>query len=142
VADRLKGLHFAPLVFTTATTGRNVWRAVEVAQSLYHQASHRVATGILNRSLQEATTRQRPFSPRHRRKTGKILYGTQVDVRPPTFLLWVNDRQCFEPRYLRYLANHLRASFPISEIPLRLELRERGESEADTLPLEENHAQD
>jgi GTP-binding protein len=140
VADRLTGLHFSPLVFTTATTGRNVWRAVEVAQSLHHQAGYRVATGVLNRVLQEATTRQRPFSPRYRRKTGKILYGTQVGVRPPTFLLWVNDRRCFEARYLRFLANHLRASFPISEIPLRLELRERGESGATPQPVEEDHA--
>lgn len=119
----LPGLEFAPMIFHTAVDGKNKKVIIKVAQELFGQSKHRVGTGELNRLLKEAYERRRP--PVKSGKRGKILYGTQVSISPPTLVLFVNQKKLFPDQYLRYLKNFLRDHLPFSEIPLRIFLRER-----------------
>ncbi len=122
----LPGLRFAPVVFTSAMTGHNVEQVVRIAMSLHEQAQHRVSTAEVNRVLEKAYTLRKP-RPRQGR-IGKLYYGSQVDVAPPTFLLFVNERYLFPPAYLRFLENRFREALPFPEIPLHIVLKERERS--------------
>ncbi len=124
----LTGLPFAPLVFTSAVTGHNVDRLLEVALRLHEQAQVRVATAEINRVVEAAYAMRKP-RPRHGR-VGRIYYSSQVDVKPPTFVLFVNDKTLFPQSYLRYMENRLREALPMSEIPVRVVLRNRERSAA------------
>ncbi len=122
----LPGLRFAPVVFTSALTGHNVEQVVDIAIDLAEQSRHRVSTAEVNRVLEEAYARRKP-RPRQGR-IGKLYYGSQVDVSPPTFLLFVNERYLFQPAYIRYLENRFRDALPFPEIPLHIVLKERERS--------------
>lgn len=122
----LPGLAFAPIIYTSAKTGHNVDRILEVAWRLREQAHTRVGTGELNRALEAATERRRPRAQSG--KMGRIYYGSQVEVAPPTFLLFVNDPALFPPDYLRYLKNRFREALPFHEVPIHLRLKARERS--------------
>jgi len=117
----LPGLWFAPLVFTTAKTGRHVASVVDVAQALHRQARTRVTTGELNRVI-AVSLKERSPRPR-RNRLPKVYYATQVSVEPPTVVLFVNDPRLFSAGYKRYLANRLRERLPFAEVPIRLHWR-------------------
>jgi len=119
----LSGLDFAPLTFTTATTGRRVMPTIELAQQLYKQAHTRATTGEVNRVLAKAVAERSP-RPRGGRRA-KFLYGTQVSVAPPTIIVFVNDTRLVEAPYRRYLANAFRRGLPFPEIPVRVHVRSR-----------------
>jgi GTP-binding protein len=123
VARKLPGLHYAPLVFVTATDGRNVLAAVDTAQGLARQARLRVGTPEINRAVERAMTDFRP--PVRVRRTPKIYYGTQTGVNPPTIMLFVNDPRLFRAGYRRFMENRLREVLPFPEIPLRLVYKRR-----------------
>jgi len=123
VARKLPGLHFAPIVFTTAKEGRNVLAAIDTAQSLFKQANERVGTPEINRVLERARTDFRP--PVRTRREPKIYYGTQTGTNPPTIMLFVNDPRIFKPGFRRFLENRLREALPFKEIPLRLVCKRR-----------------
>ena len=116
-------LAFAPTVCISAEKGRNVTHLIEAAQALHEQAAVRVPTGPLNRALQEAVGRRPP--PRTPTRFGRIYYGTQVAVRPPTITLFTNEPRLIDDVYLRYLGNRLRREFGFSAIPIRFQLRGR-----------------
>jgi len=122
----LPGLRFSPVVFTSAVEGTGLGTLLEAVWRLHGQASTRVGTAALNRAVSEAEARRAP-KPRYGRQ-GHVYYGTQVEVSPPTFMLFVNDPELFEQNYLRYLANRLRQDLPFDEIPLRLVLKPRPRS--------------
>lgn len=121
----LKGLDFAPLAFLSAMRGEGMEDLAAMACNLYAQASHRVSTGVLNRHVAAITERRRPHSKQGRR--AKIYYAAQVDVRPPTIGLWVNDPDLFDGTYRRYVLNQLREVLPFSEVPIHLTVHERRE---------------
>jgi len=123
VRDRLPGVAFAPLVRLSARTGANVRQLVETARELHRQAGVRVGTGELNRVMQEAVSRRPPPSPPSR--SARIYYATQVEVRPPTVALFVNEPRLITDNYKRYLANRLREALPYSSIPIRFLVRGR-----------------
>jgi len=123
VAARLQGLHFAPLVFVTASTGRNVLAAIDTAQSLARQSRERVGTPRINKAIERAMTQSRP--PVRLRRHPKIYYGTQIGVNPPTIMLFVNDPRLFRQGFRRFLENRLREELPFKEIPLRLIYKRR-----------------
>jgi GTP-binding protein len=125
LARALPGVGYAPIVYTTAKEARNVQSALDVAQSLLRQASQRVGTSELNRVLEEALRRRSP--PPHKGRIGRILYATQAEIRPPTMVLFINDRKLFPAAYLRYLENRMREELAFREIPVRLVLRGRDE---------------
>ena len=127
----LIGLDFAPVVFTTAKAGKNVFAAIDVASSLFKQYQTRVSTGQLNSALEKALAER---GPSHRRgtKPPKIFYATQVTTAPPTIVLFVNTLASFRPDYLRFLIHRFRETLPFPEIPIRLVLRAKQPDEKGT----------
>ena len=125
----LKGLDFAPVVFTSALHNEGLREVVGMATNLYEQAGHRVSTGELNRVMEQILAQKTPSSKIGRRP--KIYYTTQLDVHPPTVGLFVNDHQMFEPTYQRFIINRFRELLPFSEVPIKLLIRGKK-----TLPLE------
>lgn len=121
LGKELRGLDFAPIVFTTASTGEGVRDTVAMALNLHEQAGHRVTTGQLNQALETILTQHPPPSKIGRRP--KIYYATQLAVRPPTVGLFVNDPSLFDHRYQRHLINRFRETLPYSEVPIKLIVR-------------------
>ncbi len=126
VEAAIPGLPFAPLVFTSAVTGHNVERLLDVAWRLAGQAGTRVGTAEVNRAVEAAYALRRP-RPTHGR-VGRVYYASQVDVRPPTFVLFVNDKSLFPSTWLRFVENRLRETLPVAEVPVRVVLRNRERS--------------
>jgi len=116
-------LTYAPVTFTTAKAGRRVWPTIELAQQLFKQAHLRAPTGQVNRALRDAVQARSP-DPRGGR-IARLFYATQVDVAPPTLLVFVNDPALVSSVYRRYLANALRKRLPFAEVPVRLNFRRR-----------------
>ncbi len=125
VRDKLSGLHYAPIVFTAAVDGTNVFAAIDVAMGLYEQGSFRIGTGVLNRLVEDAVAQRAPSSRKGPRP--KVFYATQPQVNPPTIVLFVNQPGLFSKQYLRYLENYFRDKLPYSEIPIRIKLKSRAE---------------
>ncbi len=125
----LPELSYAPVAFTTAKSDKNIQATIDLAQTLFKQANTRVATGRLNEALREVIGVRKP-SPKRGVKFPKVYYATQVDVRPPTIVLFVNDPELIREDYRRFLLNRLRESLPFQEVPIRLLFRShrRGES--------------
>jgi GTP-binding protein len=122
LAQELPQLSFAPVSFLSAKEGLGVDETMKLALELHAQAQTRVSTGELNRVLAKALGARAPTRTAH---AARIRYATQAGVRPPTFVLFVNDKKHFNKDYLRYLANRLREEFPLREIPVRIVLRDR-----------------
>ncbi len=120
LAQELPGLSFAPVVFLSAKEGTNVFETLELARELHAQASTRVSTGELNRVLERALDAR---SPSARGQRVRVLYATQVDRTPPTFVLFVNDKRLVGREFLRYLENRMREEFSFAEVPVRFVLR-------------------
>ncbi|MCH2160289.1 MAG: ribosome biogenesis GTPase Der [Phycisphaerales bacterium] len=121
--QELPGLFYAPIIRISAASGEGVKATLRMAFNLFEQASHRESTGRLNSLLKEILQRRGPSSKLGTR--AKILYASQVAVRPPTFALVVNKPQLFKGAYERYLTNRLHEELPCSEVPLRLIFSER-----------------
>lgn len=116
--QELPGLSFAPIVFVSAAKAQGIRDLVAMCFNLYQQASHRETTGRVNAAIERILEERGPSS-----KLGtkaKVLYVTQIDVRPPTLALVVNKPELFEGSYQRYLENRLRDELPFSEVPIRL----------------------
>lgn len=133
LAKQLKGLDFAPIVFTSAKQAQGLEELLAMAHNLWQQASHRVATAEVNEIVQQVVTARKP--PAVGGRSARVYYATQLGVRPPTLGMWVNDPGLFDASYQRYLVNHLRDLLPYSEVPIRLTIRrrkrkERGQAEA------------
>ncbi len=131
LAKVLDGMAYAPVVFTSALKNRNVGHVIDVAHSLHRQSQTRVTTGELNKVLEAAYALKRP-RPRSG-KVGKIFYGTQVGVAPPTFVLFVDDPALFPDSYLRFLENRFREMLPFPEVPIQLILKARMRSPSKNL---------
>ena len=119
----LDGLAYAPVVFTSALRGYGVGKIVDAAQKLHTQAQTRVTTGQLNKAIEAAYAMKRPRP--YKGGVGKIFYGTQVDVAPPTFVLFVDDPARFEDAYTRYLENRFREMLPFPEVPILIRYKAR-----------------
>lgn len=118
-------MDYAPITFMTATEGKNVDAAVDVALSLHKQAHTRVTTGRLNAALETLLAGRDP-APKSGQRSVKIYYATQVGVAPPTFVFFCNDPELVTENYRRYMENRLREILPVPEVPLRLMFRPRG----------------
>lgn len=123
----MRGLDFAPIAFITAQEGKNVPALVDLTRHLFKQASERVGTGRLNAALQQVLEERTPSAPRGRRP--KIFYATQVEVRPPTIVVFVNNPEYIDPQYQRFIVNRFRELLPFGEVPIRLHVRSRSEKE-------------
>jgi GTP-binding protein len=132
LVEVMPATEFAPVAFTTASTGKNVDATLGVAASLFKQAKTRVGTGKLNQALQETLLGRMPRS-RRKGKRPKFFYATQVSTRPPTIVVFVNHPDLLNAQQERFLLNRLRERLPFDEIPIRLFFRARRE-QRDDLP--------
>lgn len=124
--ERLTFLDWAPLTFISAKLGQRVPTVLEKALEVAEVRDRRITTSNLNRLLKEAVADHPP--PAKPRKWLKFLYATQADVRPPTFVFFVNDAKQVQFGYKRYLENRLRERFGFEGTPLRLLFRSRQET--------------
>ena len=129
IRNQLIFMPYAPIVFISALTGQRVSRLFELINYVNDQNAMRITTGMLNNVLSDATARVQP--PTDKGKRLKLYYMTQTGVRPPTFIIFCNNKELFHFSYQRYLENQLRSVFGLEGTPIRLIIRERGES-ADT----------
>lgn len=116
-------LNFVPKIYISALTKQRIHQIFEKAQEVYAQAIKRVSTGILNKVINEAYAMNPPQSIKNKRL--KILYSTQINTQPPTFVLFANNGDLMKDHYKRYLENKLRESFGFFGTPIRISLRER-----------------
>jgi len=123
LANDLSFMTYAPNIFISAKTGQRVKRIMELVNYVYNQYTFRISTGVLNECLAEAIAMNEPPSDKGRRL--KILYGTQVSVKPPTFVLFVNDPELMHYSYERYLENYFRKTFGLEGTPVRIIAREK-----------------
>lgn len=123
LANDLAFMQYAPSLFTSARTGQRLNNIIEMVNQVYAQCTFRISTGVLNECIADAVAFTEPPTDKGRRL--KIYYGTQVAVKPPTFVLFVNDPDLMHYSYLRYLENQFRKSFGLEGTPIRFILRER-----------------
>lgn len=127
IRDELGFMQYAPVLFTSALTKQRVHRVTELVKYVADQHAMRVATSVLNQVIEDATAINPPPSERGRRL--KIYFATQPDVKPPTFILFVNDPEIMHFSYMRFLENRLRESFGFEGTPLKLVVRGRKEKD-------------
>ncbi len=121
----LPGLKYAPISFTTATTGKNVQSTLDLSAELFKQTTMQIGTGRLNKAFEIIKT-ERSGARRSSAKTPKVYYVTQVAVNPVTFMMFVNDPGQFDEAHRRFIAGRLRDLLPIPEVPIRLLARPKG----------------
>ena len=125
VQEQLSFMTYAPIEFISAKTGSRVDKIYPIINSVSKMHSTRIKTGALNDIINEATMKVQPPSDKGKRL--KIYYGTQPSTQPPTFVIFVNDKELAHFSYIRYLENQIRDAFSLEGTPVRFIIRERGE---------------
>ncbi len=123
VKDRLAFMSYAPVVFISAMTGQRVDKLYSLINTVHENSLKRLTTGVLNQMISDAVTMVP--TPQDKGRHLKIYYGTQVAVNPPTFALFVNDKELSHFSYERYLENQIRSNFGFEGVPIRLLLRNK-----------------
>ncbi len=132
IRQTFPNLDFPPIAFITATAGKNVHAALNLAQNLHKQANHRVTTGELNRVLRQALEAAPP--PLRQNRRPKIYYGSQVSSNPPLIVLFTNGPELFDNTYQRYLIKTFRDQLGFSDVPIKLYLRKRVREDQQPFP--------
>ncbi len=123
VQEKLGFMLYAPILFISALTGQRVGKVFEMAKYVYNQSAMRISTGMLNDVINDATARVQPPSDKGKRL--KIYYLTQTGIKPPTFVLFVNDKKLAHFSYIRYIENQLRNTFGFEGSAIKFILREK-----------------
>ncbi len=121
VNDRLRGFHYMPLSFISSKDSFNIESTFELVAEMYDQTSTRVNTAQINKVLEQAIAKRAPQLRKSR--LAKIYFGMQVEVRPPTIIVFVNDIKLFNREYRRYLGNRFREALPFGEVPIKIAFR-------------------
>lgn len=121
----LKFMEYFVPVYVSAKTGQRIDKLLKTADAVYRESEKRIPTGLLNDVIQDALIAVEP--PAHNGKRLKIYYATQTDIKPPTFVFFVNDALLMHFSYKRYLENTLRKTFEFKGTPIRLIVRNRKE---------------
>lgn len=124
IRETLGFMTYAPIVFISALTGQRVPKLMDLLNIVNNNYSLRISTGVLNDIINQAVLMNQPPSEKGRRC--KIYYGTQASVRPPTFIIFINDKELMHFSYERYLENQIRTHFGFSGTPIKLEFRQKG----------------
>ena len=127
VREEFGFMQYSPVLFTSALTRQRVQRVTELVKFVADQHAMRVATSVLNQVIEDATAINPPPSEHGRRL--KIYFTTQPQVKPPTFIFFVNDPEIMHFSYLRFLENKLREAFGFEGTPLKLVVRGRKEKD-------------
>lgn len=128
VYNDLAYLSYAPIIFISAKTGQRVNKLFEMINMVANQNAMRVSTAVLNQVLNEAIAIVQP--PTDKGKRLRIYYMTQASTKPPTFIVFVNDKKLFHFSYERYLVNQIRKEFTLTGTPVRMIVRERKDKDA------------
>lgn len=126
IYEKLKYLSYAPILFISAKAGQRVNKLFEMINHVNEQNCMRISTSVLNQVINEAIAIVQP--PTDKGKRLKIYYGTQATTRPPTFVIFVNNKELFHFSYERYLVNQIRKEFGLQGTPVRIIVREKGEN--------------
>lgn len=127
VYNQISYASYAPIIFISAKTGQRVNKIFEMINNVNSENSKRISTAVINEVINEAIAVVQPPTDKGRRL--KILYGTQATIKPPTFVIFVNNKELFHFSYQRYLINCFRNNFGLEGTPIRLIIREKGEKE-------------
>lgn len=127
IRDILSFMPYAEIIYISAKTGQRMHKMFECIETVIQFQNLRIKTGVLNEILMEAVALQQPPSDKGRRL--KIYYMTQVSVKPPTFVIFVNDKELMHFSYVRYLENKIREAFGFKGTSLKFIIRERNENE-------------
>ena len=127
VRDTLSFMPYAEMLFVSAKTGQRLPKLFEAIDMVMENHALRVQTGVLNEIMTEAVAMQQP--PTDKGKRLKLFYITQVSVKPPTFVIFVNDKELMHFSYTRYIENRIRDAFGFRGTPLHFIIRERKENE-------------
>ena len=125
VRNTLSFMTYAEMLFISAKTGQRLPKLFETIDMVSENHAMRVATGVLNEIMAEAVAMQQPPSDKGKRL--KLYYITQASVKPPTFVIFVNDKELMHFSYTRYIENQIRDTFGFKGTPLRFIIRERKE---------------
>ena len=123
VKNTLSFMPYAEILFVSAVTGQRLNRLFETIDAVIENHAMRVATGVLNEIMAEAVALQQPPSDKGKRL--RLYYITQVAVKPPTFVIFVNDKELMHFSYTRYIENKIREAFGFRGTPLKFIIRER-----------------
>jgi len=126
IRNVLSFMPYAEIMFISAATGQRLNKLFDMIDAVIENNSMRVQTGVLNEIMSEAVAMQQPPSDKGKRL--KLFYMTQVSVKPPTFVIFVNDKELMHFSYTRYIENQIRETFGFKGTPLKFIIRERGEN--------------
>ena len=127
IYNKVPYLSYAPIIFISAKTGQRVNKLYELINQVAANNAMRVGTSVINQVLNEAIALVQP--PTDKGKRLKIFYMTQASTKPPTFVVFVNDKELFHFSYERYLINQLRKEFGLQGTPIRMIVREKNEKD-------------
>ena len=125
IKTTLSFMPYAEYIFISALTGQRLDKLFDLVDIVRQSQTLRIQTGVLNEIISEATIMVQPPSDKGRRL--KVFYATQIGVKPPTFVIFVNDKELMHFSYQRYLENKIREAFGFRGTPLKFFIRERGE---------------
>ncbi len=123
VRSVLSFMPYAEMMFISAKTGQRLPKMFDMIDMVIENHALRIETGVLNEILAEAVAMQQPPSDKGKRL--KLFYITQVSVKPPTFVIFVNDKKLMHFSYTRYIENRIREAFGFKGTPLKFIIRER-----------------
>ncbi len=127
ITNTLAYMQYAPCMFISALTGQRIGQLFKTIYAIAQNQSQRISTGVLNDVLYEAMAMNQP--PSDKGKPLKIYYMTQVSIKPPTFVIFVNDKELMHFSYQRYIENQMREAFGFKGTPIRFIVREKGAKE-------------
>ncbi len=127
IQDTLSFMQYAEMIFISAATGQRLPKLFELIDVVRQNQNMRISTGVLNEIMMEAVALQQPPSDKGKRL--KLFYMTQVAVKPPTFVVFVNDKELMHFSYMRYLENKIRETFGFRGTALKFLIRERSGKE-------------
>ena len=116
---------YMEIMFISAQTGQRMHKIFEEIDMVINNHQMRVQTGVLNEIMTEAVALNQPPTDKGRRL--RLFYITQASIKPPTFIIFVNDKELMHFSYTRYIENKIREAFGFSGTPLKFIIRERGE---------------
>lgn len=127
IQDTLSFMQYAEMVFISALTGQRLPKLFETIDAVIENCALRIGTGVLNEIMTEAVAMQQPPSDKGKRL--RLYYITQAAVKPPTFVIFVNDKELMHFSYTRYIENQIRNAFGFKGTPLKFIIRERKENQ-------------
>jgi GTP-binding protein len=129
IRDVLSYMPYAEILFISAKSGQRLTKLFDTIDMVSENHAMRVSTGVLNEIMAQAVAMQQP--PADKGKRLRLYYITQVSVKPPTFVIFVNHKELMHFSYARYIENQIRETFGFKGTPLRFIIRERNDGKAD-----------